>query len=57
MTAYPEQIGVRLPAGWRERVQTLARADGRSVGGYLRNLIRKALESAARAERRRRAGK
>lgn len=52
---YPDAVTAKLPAGWRDRLARLAERDQRSLGGYLRDLIRKHLESAARSERRRRA--
>ena len=55
-TTYPEQVAVRLPAGWRDKLSALAAAEQRGLGEYLRDLLRRHLESAARAERRRKAG-
>lgn len=52
---YPDTVTAKLPAGWRERLERLAAADQRPLGGYLRNLIRRHLEATARAERRRKA--
>ena len=51
---YPEQVAVRLPAGWRARLAALAERDQRGLGEYLRNLMRKHLESAERDDRSRR---
>lgn len=53
-TTYPEHVAAKLPAGWRARLERLAAADNRPLGAYLRDLIRKHLESADRAERRQR---
>lgn len=52
---YPDRVSTALPTGWRAKVEALAAADHRTVGAYLRELIRKHLEASARAERRRKA--
>lgn len=52
---FPERVGCRLPTGWRTRIEKVSAQTGRSPAEWLRDLIRRALESAERAERRRKA--
>lgn len=55
MHRYPDHMSIRLPTGWRRRVEHLAALDERSPAAWLRQLIRRALEAGERADRRRRA--
>jgi predicted DNA-binding protein len=50
---YPDTVTAKLPRGWRDRLLKLAKEADRPLGPYLRDLIRRHLESADRAERRR----
>lgn len=52
---FPEQLNVRLPLGWRDRIEALAAAAVQSPVAWMGALIRRTLESAERAERRRKA--
>lgn len=56
-TYYPQSIGVRVPEGWPERVRAAAEAAESDAGQWLRETIKRGLESAERAERRRKAAK
>lgn len=51
---FPDRLSCRLPAGWRQRVEDAAARNGQSPAEWMRALIRKALDAAARADRRRR---
>lgn len=54
---YPDRVAAALPAGWREKLEALAAADHRTLGAYLRDLIRRHLAAAERRERRQRTGR
>lgn len=54
---YPDQLNVRLPPGWRSRIESLAARDGRSPVEWARRLFRRALDAADRSERRRKAAR
>lgn len=54
---YPESVSVRTPEGWPARVRAAAEAAEIDPGQFLREAIRRALETAERAERRRKAAK
>ena len=52
---YPDRVSVRLPRGWRERIERMADEAERTPASWLRDLLRRALDSGDRAERRRKA--
>lgn len=57
-TSYPEKLTVRLPPGWRAKLQALADADGRNLADFTREVFRRLIAAAdKRAYRRRQAGR
>ncbi len=52
---YPDRATVSLPPNTMGRVDRAAAADQRTRGEWLRRIVLRALESAERAERRRKA--
>ena len=59
MTAdrFPDQLNVRLPPGWRAKLEALAAGEGRTIAEFMRALIRRTLAAAERRERRHRTGR
>ena len=54
---YPDHVAAKLPAGWRAKLEALAKRDHRRLGPYLRDVLRKHLQATDRADRRKRAAK
>ena len=54
--SYPERVTVRLPAGYRVKLEALAAAEDRNLADFLREVCRRLLAAAdKRAYRRRQA--
>ena len=52
---YPQSFHLKMPDGWRARIDRAAAADGYSANDWMRAIVRKALDASERQARRNRA--